>query len=202
MSKNKILEIVVIVIAVLNIPLWYFVLTYDLPVFSGFRTSEPTAVQAAVEPVETSMRLQIPSLHIDAVMETVGLTAAGSMAVPKDPMNVGWYELGPRPGEPGNAVLAGHIDWYGGVTGVFADLDQLKPGDQIVTVDEAGVETIFIVRELKTMLASADASEIFFSTDNQAHLNLITCSGAWDKSAKQYTTRLVVFADAFTPPKK
>jgi hypothetical protein len=42
---------------------------------------------------------------------------------------------------------------------------------------------------------SADATAVFISNDGSSHLNLITCDGVWDKQAKQYSKRLVVFAD-------
>lgn len=155
----------------------------------------PVVIPEASEPVETPVRISIPSVHVDAAIEKVALTPDGSMDVPKEPANAGWYELGPRPGEVGAAVLAGHVDWYDGVTGVFADLHEVEPGDIIVTTDEAGNEARFVVRESKTYAADAVATDVFVSTDGAAHLNLITCIGDWDTTQGQYTERLVVFAD-------
>jgi sortase (surface protein transpeptidase) len=42
----------------------------------------------------------------------------------------GWYALGPRPGDPGSAVILGHVDSTRGPA-VFYRLRQLRPGDEI-----------------------------------------------------------------------
>ena len=44
-------------------------------------------------------------------VEDVGLTPGGAMDVPKGPSDVAWFDLGPRPGEVGSAVIAGHEGW-------------------------------------------------------------------------------------------
>src|SRR5687768_1091778 len=54
--------------------------------------------------------LTIPTLDINAAIEHVGLDQQKRMDVPQDVNNVAWYKLGPLPGQPGNAVLAGHLD--------------------------------------------------------------------------------------------
>lgn len=56
------------------------------------------------------LRLSLPRLRIDADVEQVGLAPDGAMDVPERFDTVGWYRLGARPGELGNAVLAGHLD--------------------------------------------------------------------------------------------
>jgi len=67
----------------------------------------------------------IPSINIDAAIEYVGLTSNGAMAVPKGPNDVGWFELGPRPGDIGSAVIAGHDGWKDGIPAVFDNLSKL-----------------------------------------------------------------------------
>jgi sortase (surface protein transpeptidase) len=155
----------------------------------------PTAfAETAGESVGSPLRLRIPAIGVDAAIESVALTPEGAMDVPKQPMDAGWYALGPRPGEVGSAVIAGHVDWWGGKPGVFKQLRTVVPGDRLSVLDEAGKETVFIVREIRTYDAAADATEIFFSTDGKVRLNLITCEGEWNAQAKQYGERLVVFA--------
>ena len=61
--------------------------------------------------------------------------------------------------------------------------------------DDKGTLTSFVVRESRKYNVAADATAVFISNDGKAHLNLITCNGAWDARAKTYTKRLVVFAD-------
>jgi len=154
-------------------------------------TPEP----AASERVKVSPRLMIPSIGVNALIEQVALTTEGSMGVPNDPMNAGWYSLGPLPGELGSAVIDGHVNWFNGATGVFRDLHNLTVGDKISTQNDQGEISFFVVKKIKVFDPAADATAVFSSTDGQAHLNLITCGGVWDKQAKQYTERLVVFTD-------
>ncbi len=140
-------------------------------------------------------RLLIPAIGVNAPIGAVGLAADGSMDVPKRPADTAWYALGPRPGEVGSAVIAGHVSWMYSAHAVFAKLHTLKPGDIITVQAGDGKSTSFVVRGIREYDAAADATEVFFSTDGKAHLNLVTCSGTWDQSERQYTERLVVFAD-------
>jgi sortase A len=157
----------------------------------------PVTAMAASSPKKVGLpqRIKIPSIALDAKIENVALTKTGAMATPKDPVNAGWYQYGARPGEPGSAVIAGHVDWWNGATATFQDLHKVKVGDTITTQDDKGVSTTFVVKNIHKYNPKADATGIFISKDGKSHLNLITCAGAWDKKAKQYTERLVVFAE-------
>jgi sortase A len=140
-------------------------------------------------------RLEIPSIRVNAVVRSVGLATDGSMGVPKIPSETAWYMYGPKPGDRGSAVIAGHVNWYYGETGAFARLKSLKPGDKITVQDERGATTTFAVRTSRTYGQNDDATSVFFSYDGQSHLNLVTCDGVWDRVSRAYTKRFVVFAD-------
>lgn len=141
------------------------------------------------------VRLKIPSINVDSAVEHVALTSQGAMDVPKNPAAVAWYNLGPRPGERGSSVIAGHYDTKKGAPAVFSELHALQKGDKIYIESGDGVITTFVVREIKKYNWNASATDVFGSNDEDAHLNLVTCEGAWNKSAKNYSNRLVVFAD-------
>src|SRR3989339_735029 len=124
--------------------------------------------------------------------------AASEIGLPvrlKIPRNAGWYKLGPRPGEIGSAAIAGHLNWWNGAVSVFAKLSKLKLGDKIIVQDKNGIDIVFVVRKISLLGSQEDASEVFVSDDGMAHLNLITCGGTWNKITKQYSKRLVIFAD-------
>lgn len=141
-------------------------------------------------------RLKIPGINVDSAVERVGLAPDGTMGVPKDPDDVAWYELGPRPGENGSAVMAGHYGtWKNGKGSVFDNLHKLSKGDRLYIEDEKGVTSTFVVRESRSYDPKADASDVFSSDDGKSHLNLITCEGIWDKNSKSYPQRRVIFAD-------
>jgi len=141
------------------------------------------------------MRLKIPSINVDAAIEYVGLTPDGTMDVPKNPDNVAWFEFGPRPGENGSAVIAGHYGWKNKKASVFDNLYKLRKGDKLYIEDDKGMIISFVVRESRKYDQKADASDIFSSNDEKPHLNLITCEGVWDKVSKSYSQRLVIFTD-------
>ena len=139
------------------------------------------------------VRLLIPSLKVDANIQPVGVTAQGAMESPNNIFGVGWFYLGPRPGEKGSAVIAGHVDGERGEVGVFANLYKLKKGDKIYIQDNKRKSLIFIVVESRRY--DPGYAEEVFSRNDQAYLNLITCDGVWDGVSKRYTKRLVVFTD-------
>ncbi len=139
--------------------------------------------------------LKIPKINVDAPVEDVGLTPQGAMDIPKGPNDVVWFNLGPRPGDVGSAVIAGHYGWKNEIPAVFDNLHKLEKGDRIYIKDEKGITMTFVVRELRTYGEDEDASLVFDSSDGGAHLNLITCQGVWNKNKKSYSNRLVVFTD-------
>lgn len=172
------------------------VVTYEYALRPGETIAAIGFVPPPSEPrVGAPTRITIPSIAVDASVEEVALTKGGAMEVPKRPFDVAWYGLGPRPGETGSAAIAGHVDWLDGTDAVFADLHKVKAGDTITVHDDEGKATSFVVRESRRYEAGAEARDVFASSDGKAHLNVITCAGAWDKRAGQYTKRLVVFAD-------
>jgi LPXTG-site transpeptidase (sortase) family protein len=144
---------------------------------------------------ESPIRLKIPVINVDSTIEYVGIDKDGTMGVPQGPSNVAWYNLGPRPGEVGSAVIAGHSGWKDGIPAAFDNLYKVSIGDKIYVEDNLGVTNTFIVRAMKTYNPNEDAFIVFNSSDNKAHLNLITCSGLWDKIEKDHSSRLVIFTD-------
>jgi sortase A len=151
-------------------------------------TSSPPAPQAAS--TSTGDRLIIPSLNVDAHIENVGLTPDGNMDTPKDPKDVAWYAPGAVPGGAGDAVLAGHLDWYTGPA-VFFNLKQINVGDTINIVSGNDKRLTFTVVK-KTSVQYNQEPAYLFQKSGPPMLSLITCAGAWD--GRQYQQRLIVDA--------
>ncbi len=143
------------------------------------------------------VRLKIPAINLDAAVEDVGLTPANLMDLPKQYDEAAWYRLGPRPGEPGNAVISGHVDSTTGIA-LFWDLRKLVPGDTIGVVGDDGIQRQFVVTASERY-ATGDAplTRIFGAADG-SHLNLITCDAdtPFDRASGAYTGYLLVYADA------
>lgn len=140
-------------------------------------------------------RLTIPSIDIDAAIAYVGITSDGSMDISPNQDDVAWYKLGPRPGENGNAVIAGHYGSLNGKFSVFSNLSQLHKGDKLQVQDYKGRVVTFAVRESRLYKPAADATDVFNSKDSKSHLNLITCEGSWNQAKESYSDRRVVFTD-------
>jgi len=153
------------------------------------------AIETQKENQKLPVRLKIPSINVDAAIEYTGVTPKGAMIAPSNIANVGWFDLGPRPGERGSAVIAGHLDGKNGEAGVFVNLDKLKTGDKLYVEDGKGTSTTFIVRGSHAY--NPGYADDVFSGTNSAHLNLITCDGVWDGTKKSYSKRLVVFTDIY-----
>lgn len=117
------------------------------------------------------------------------------MDIPQNPSDTAWLKQGPNPGNKGSSVINGHYVWKKNRPAVFDDLDTLHIGDLLQVEDVEGVVTTFVVREIRTYRQDADTSDVFGSSDGKAHLNLITCEGAWDEEQNTYSHRLVVFSD-------
>jgi LPXTG-site transpeptidase (sortase) family protein len=144
---------------------------------------------------ELPVRLVIPKISVDAAIEYVGVAPDGSMDVPKGPDDVAWFQFGPRPGEVGSAVIAGHYGWKDNRPAAFDQISTLQKGDTLSVQDEKGETITFVVRETRLFDPKADSSSVFNSNDGKAHLNLITCEGVWDAASKSYSKRLIVFTD-------
>lgn len=172
----------------------------EAPEMTQGNTAESSLRNPGMLPADFSeipLRLRIPKIGVDASFEPVGVLADGSMGVPKQPERVGWYAFGPRPGERGDAVVAGHRGWKEGAA-VFDRLSELRVGDTVLVADADNQWHTFIVRGSKIFDPAEDTTEVFdrkHGTKGGIRLNLITCDGEWSRSAGQFTKRLVVFTE-------
>lgn len=153
----------------------------------------PTVTLPPFQPVPLPVRLRIPALTLDAGIVRVGLDADGRMDAPPTYDEAAWYEIGPPPGQIGNAVIAGHLDSKTGPA-IFYRLRELDAGDDIWIVLDDGSERRFIVA--KTAVYPVDGAPLgqIFGPTAGRHLNLITCDGSFDRVSQQYNERLVIFA--------
>jgi LPXTG-site transpeptidase (sortase) family protein len=142
------------------------------------------------------VRLKIPVIGVDSTIEDALIAPDGRMDVPAGSVNVAWFALGPYPGRVGSAVIGGHFGIDNGIPKVFYNLNKLRVGDKVYIEDDKDETHAFIVRSTKSFDRNADATSVFTSSDNIAHLNLITCEGIWNQSNNSYPQRLVVFTDA------
>ena len=183
-------------LAALILPPWQ-VLSFDVPpdIIVPIPTHSSLITEEVTENIGNPVRIVIPSISVDAAIQNVALTKFGAMDLAKDPLETSWYELGALPGTIGSAVIAGHVNWYNHEKAVFENLHDISPGDSIHIIDDTNTTISFIVREVQSFSATANAESVFLSDDGKSHLNLITCEGVWNGKSEQFTNRFVVFAD-------
>ncbi len=154
-------------------------------------------------PAAPPVRLSVPALGINAPVETVRLDRQGNVAAPAALKDVAWYAGGATPGDPGSAVMDGHLGVRPGQA-VFWNLPKIRAGDMIVVTQADGTQVQFKVDSVQTYARTATVPQIF-STDGPPQLWLITCSGRWDYSRATYKDRLgvhAVLADTGLGPRK
>jgi sortase (surface protein transpeptidase) len=107
----------------------------------------------------------------------------------------GWLTQGPAPGDPGPAVIVGHLDSDHGPA-VFWQLDRLRAGDEIVVTRADGSSVTFLVQRLARYSRSSFPASDVFGARATPELRLITCSGRFNFLTRQYSDNLVVYAAA------
>ena len=137
-------------------------------------------------------RLSAPAAGIDAAVVSVR-ERDGELEVP--PVDqVGWYSGGPRPGEPGRAVLLGHVDSKKG-NAVFWALGSLKPGALLTLTDGTGGLHRFTVTSVTRSTKTAFPRERVYGLASGPELALVTCGGPLVEGAG-YRDNVIVFARA------
>ncbi|MGY1604617.1 class F sortase [Geodermatophilus sp. SYSU D00815] len=150
-----------------------------------------TAVPAPAAPV----RVRVPAIGVDSPLARLGTDPSGALVPSADPALAGWFASGPAPGEPGPAVLAGHVDSSRGPA-VFFRLRELAPGDEVLVDRADGTTARFVVTAVaRHPKAAFPAAEVYAPTPD-AQLRLITCGGAFDREARSYLDNVVVSARA------
>jgi LPXTG-site transpeptidase (sortase) family protein len=105
---------------------------------------------------------------------------------------VGWYQYGPTPGDPGSAVLAAHIA-YNGRNGVFSKLTAMTVGDLFEVAYDDGSYRTFVVTEVAQYGKTELPFDRIFSKDSDPGVVLITCGGTFNQSLRSYEDNVVVY---------
>jgi sortase family protein len=143
------------------------------------------------------VRIAVPSAGISARVVPVGLTRDRALQVPSDAHVTGWWKGGPRPGQPGPAVIVGHVDTVSGPA-VFYPLRVVRRGDLVVVRRADGGATRFTVQRVVRYRKARFPTAAVYGLTRSPTLRLITCSGSFDRSTGHYLDNTVVYATALT----
>ena len=117
----------------------------------------------------------------------------GTVEVPDDPADAGWFQHGPPPGAAGSSVILGHVDSMSGPA-VFYRLKELRPGDRIAVRLDDGTTVRFRVHSIETYANADFPARKVYGRQGRSQLNLVTCGGAYDASRGGYQSNVVVNA--------
>jgi sortase (surface protein transpeptidase) len=105
----------------------------------------------------------------------------------------GWYAPGTRPGDPGSAVILGHVDSKRGPA-VFYRLRQLRRGDAINITRADGSSVRFTVQRIEQYDKQRFPTDDVYYPTLTPTLRLVTCGGEFDAAAGHYRSNVIVFA--------
>ena len=183
----------------------------DRPRLGGFgATSGPAPAHpaadssAGVVPADSAG----PAAPVTLVVPVIGVRAPvrpvdnldGSLAVPDDPGQIGWWIGSALPGAvTGTVVLDGHVDSIAGPGALFR-LTDLRPGDTITVATASGRRVTYAVTGRRIFAKTTGLPTDIFSLDSRPRLAVITCSGAFDRATRSYRDNVVVFASSIEQP--
>jgi sortase (surface protein transpeptidase) len=160
----------------------------------GAPTGGPQPVSGA-STTQSPTELSIPKIGVRSSLIGLGLNADQTVQVPpvSTPQQAGWFTGAPKPGEPGPAVILGHVNG-GGHPGVFARLHELAVGDQVDISRTDGSTARFVVRRVTAVPKSRFPTDEVYGDTAGPELRLITCGGWFDKAARSYRDQVIVYA--------
>ena len=163
------------------------------------RSGDSTGVVTAPTPLPASrpVTVTIPAIGVRSLVVPLGLAPDGSLAVPQpgpDQDRAAWFKNSPTPGQPGPAIIEGHVDTDRGPS-VFFRLGAIRPGDTVHVRRKDGVVVVFTVDAVRDYKKSAFPTGVVYGAKDisEPQLRLITCSD-FDKAIRHHIGNEVVFA--------
>ncbi len=166
----------------------------------------PTAAAAGTTgrggPLGASLRkslpvsVAIPAIGVRSRLLHLGLNPDGTIQVPSlltSADEAAWYKYSATPGQPGTAVIEGHVDSYHGPA-VFFRLGALRPGNRIAVTLADGDTAVFRVTGVREYTKEEFPAKTVYGPASYPALRLITCGGDFDPATGHYLSSVVVFA--------
>jgi hypothetical protein len=190
------------------------------PIAAGPRSGGTTPAPAAkgvpgVSNIEASgSTLIIPKLGVDAPLSPTGAVGApdtASLTIPDNIHTVAWWdgtvsdgrrtvqENAPKPGQPGVALIAGHIDSAAAGPGALYNLKDLTAGDTIKIIDSNHVESTWTVSAPPDTTLKTELPASLWVTTGPPKLALVTWGGPFGAATGHYLDNVIVWATPTTP---
>ncbi len=138
-------------------------------------------------------RVVIPAIGVDSALEKLSVDADEVLQPPVDPDLAGWFAAGPVPGDPGPAVIAGHVD-AAHAPAVFYDLRELERGDVVSVSRNDGRTVRFRVDAVEQYAKDDFPTDAVYGPTPTPSLRLVTCGGTFDHARHHYRDNVVAYA--------
>jgi hypothetical protein len=171
---------------------------------------KPFLAKPLVADIESSRAvLEIPAIGVDAPLLPTGAQGApgtASLTIPDDVHTVAWWdgtvldgdsvvhEDAPRPGEPGVAVIAGHIDSASQGPGALYDLRELSKGDTVEIIDSRGRTSVWTISGAPETALKTNLPPALWVSTGPPKLAIVTCGGPFDAATGHYLDNVIVWA--------
>jgi LPXTG-site transpeptidase (sortase) family protein len=161
------------------------------------KTAKPVpSVAPSVAPAlarSVPVKLVIPAIKVSVSLSQLGLNPDGTVEVPTDFAQPGWFHLGPSPGQLGSSVILGHVHSHRGPS-IFWNLGKLHIGDSIAVRLADGVVAHFAVTKVAAYPKQDFPSHLVYGSHGLSELQLVTCGGVYDKKNHRYLSNVVVYS--------
>ncbi len=162
------------------------------PAVGGALAVPPAGDRLPAAPVRATA-VRVPVLGVGSELVDLDLETSGALRPPPTADVAGWFAAGAVPGDPGPAVIAGHVDSRAG-PGVFFPLRDVPIGAEVEVDRSDGRLVRYRVREVRVVAKDAFPTAQVYGPTPVPELRLITCGGEFDPDARRYLRNVVVSA--------
>ncbi|WP_284974893.1 class F sortase [Arthrobacter sp. efr-133-TYG-104] len=161
-------------------------------------SSAPAAVPVAPDaalPASVPLRVEVPSIGVDAALLPLGKQANGEIQTPPGEPGApgGWYQGSPTPGQTGSAIILGHVNAINTPIGLFYRLHELTQGQDITLIRADHIAAVFTVDKVDVYHKAAFPTVDVYKNADRPEVRLITCGG-YDPATREYLDNTVVYA--------
>lgn len=137
--------------------------------------------------------LEIPSIGVDQELIDLEIQDDGTLEVPANGVDIGWYSPDEDPTGGYPTVFVAHVDTPTGPA-VFGRLLELAPGDEVKVSDGSGGTRVYRVDRIEDHpVDDFPTLDVYGSVDGD-EIRLMTCNGEFDDVRQQYEQNRVVYA--------
>jgi hypothetical protein len=153
----------------------------------------PAAKAGRVVPF-TPAAIHLPSGATAKVLKE-SVRKDGTLNIPVDPGEVGWWTGGAQPGEPyGTVVVAGHVDSAAYGLGVMSEMLHIRSGQKVVLSNGPHTITYQVTGVTEVTKAALAKGTDLFDQTVAGRLVLITCGGPFNRTTHHYRDNVIAVA--------